>query len=57
MPVLKSFLRRETRLQNFSLRRATPTAEAAAQTFRCASVVTKIKINHKDIKTLSKIIY
>jgi predicted nucleic acid-binding protein len=25
MPVLKSFLRRETRLQNFSLRRATPT--------------------------------
>ncbi|MBW4689099.1 MAG: hypothetical protein KME40_29415 [Komarekiella atlantica HA4396-MV6] len=42
MPVLKSFLRRETRLQNFSLRRATPTAEAAAQTSLC------VRFNHED---------
>ncbi|WP_193194939.1 hypothetical protein [Nostoc sp. MG11] len=35
MPVLKSFLGWETRLQNFSLRRATPTAEAAAPTSLC----------------------
>ncbi|MBD6619938.1 hypothetical protein FNW02_30080 [Komarekiella sp. 'clone 1'] len=52
MPVLKSFLRRETLPQNFSLRRAAPTDSAALerrkpphpagsklQTFRCGSVL------------------